>query len=69
MPGAPTRSRRLRRRGAPTGPVTDRSGPARDEDAPTPHGLRALNVTRRAQGSGLADLMMVDLVGDGPAYL
>ncbi len=45
------------------------AGPGRAEDAPTPHELRAINVTRRAQGTGLADLMMADLVGDGPAYL
>ncbi|MBW3084112.1 hypothetical protein KEM60_00295 [Austwickia sp. TVS 96-490-7B] len=45
------------------------AGPARDDDAPTHHELRAINVSPRAQGSGLADLMMRDLVGDDPAYL
>ena len=42
---------------------------ARDEDAPTGREVRALNVLRRAYGTGLADLLMAALAGDGPAYL
>lgn len=45
------------------------AGPARDEDAPTPHELRAINLARRAQGTGLADLMMTELVDQQSAYL
>ncbi|WP_141631149.1 GNAT family N-acetyltransferase [Mobilicoccus pelagius] len=55
----------------PTGEVVALAseGPARDADAPTAHEVRALNVLRSAYGTGLADLLMVDLAGDGPAYL
>lgn len=45
------------------------AGPSRDEDAPTAHEVRALNVLRSAYGTGLADLLMADLAGDGAAYL
>jgi GNAT superfamily N-acetyltransferase len=45
------------------------AGPARDEDAPTPFELYAINVLRRAHGTGLADDLMTHVVGDRPAYL
>jgi ribosomal protein S18 acetylase RimI-like enzyme len=45
------------------------SGPARDDDAPTPLELYAINVLRRAHGTGLADDLMTYVVGDRPAYL
>jgi GNAT superfamily N-acetyltransferase len=45
------------------------SGPSRDEDAPTPWELWAINVHADHHGSGLADLLMERLVGDRPASL
>jgi GNAT superfamily N-acetyltransferase len=56
---------------APSGAVVAvaMSGPSRDEDTPTPRELWALNVLDAHHGSGLADLLMEQLVGDGPATL
>jgi ribosomal protein S18 acetylase RimI-like enzyme len=45
------------------------SGPSRDEGAPTPWELWAINILEAHHGSGLADLLMERLVGDGPAML
>lgn len=45
------------------------SGPGRDEDAPLPLELRAINVLPSAQGSGVSPLLLHALVGDEPAYL
>jgi ribosomal protein S18 acetylase RimI-like enzyme len=45
------------------------SGPSRDDDAPLPWELYAINVLRRAHGTGLADDLMARAVGDRPAYL
>lgn len=44
-------------------------GPARDEDPPTPHQLWALNIVAEHQGTGLAQHLMADVLGEGPAYL
>jgi GNAT superfamily N-acetyltransferase len=56
---------------APSGDVVAvaTSGPSRDEDAPTPWELWAVNVLDAHHGSGLADLLMEQLVGDEPATL
>ena len=45
------------------------AGPSRDEDAPRAWELFAINVLAAAHGSGLADLMMAELVGDRPTSL
>ena len=45
------------------------SGPPRDDDAPAPLELYAINVLRRAHGTGLADDLMARAIGDRPAYL
>lgn len=45
------------------------SGPARDADAPVAFELYAINVLRRAHGTGLADALMEHAVGDRAAYL
>jgi GNAT superfamily N-acetyltransferase len=45
------------------------AGPSRDEDAPTAWELFAINVLAAAHGTGLADLMMAELVGDRPTSL
>ncbi len=45
------------------------AGPSRDEDAPTAWELFAINVLAAAHGTGLADLMMADLVADRPTSL
>jgi ribosomal protein S18 acetylase RimI-like enzyme len=45
------------------------SGPPRDDDAPTPLELYAINVLSRAHGSGLADALLARAIGDEPAYL
>jgi ribosomal protein S18 acetylase RimI-like enzyme len=45
------------------------SGPARDDDAPVPFELYAINVLARAHGTGLADDLMGHVVGDRAAYL
>src|SRR5919107_1557255 len=42
------------------------AGPPRDEDAPAPLELYAINLLRRAHGSGLADELMSRAVGDRP---
>jgi GNAT superfamily N-acetyltransferase len=44
-------------------------GPGRDDDAPVPLELYAINVLRRAHGTGLADDLMAVAVGDRAAYL
>lgn len=44
-------------------------GPARDEDAPHPLELQALNVGREFHGTGLAHALVAQLLGDRPAYL
>jgi ribosomal protein S18 acetylase RimI-like enzyme len=56
---------------APSGDVVAvaMSGPSRDRDAPTPWELWAVNVLDAHHGSGLADLLMEQLVGDEPATL
>jgi len=45
------------------------AGRPRDEDPPAPLELYAINILRRAHGSGLADELMARVVGDRPAYL
>jgi ribosomal protein S18 acetylase RimI-like enzyme len=45
------------------------SGPPRDDDPPAPLELYAINVLRRAHGTGLADELMARAIGDRPAYL
>jgi ribosomal protein S18 acetylase RimI-like enzyme len=45
------------------------AGPPRDADAPVPFELYAINVLRRAHGTGLADELMSRAVGARPAYL
>lgn len=45
------------------------SGPPRDDDAPAPLELYAINVLSRAHGTGLADDLMAHAIGDRPAYL
>jgi len=45
------------------------SGPPRDADAPVPLELYAINVLRRAYGTGLADDLMEHAVGDRASYL
>jgi ribosomal protein S18 acetylase RimI-like enzyme len=45
------------------------SGPPRDDDAPAPVELYAINLLDRAHGTGLADELMAHAIGDGPAYL
>jgi ribosomal protein S18 acetylase RimI-like enzyme len=45
------------------------SGPPRDDDPPTPLELYAINILRRAHGTGLADDLMAHAVGDRVAYL
>jgi ribosomal protein S18 acetylase RimI-like enzyme len=45
------------------------SGPARDEDAPVPLELYAINVLRRAHGTGLADDLLAHAIGNRAAYL
>lgn len=45
------------------------SGPPRDDDAPAPFELYAINVLRRAHGTGLADDLMARTIGDASAYL
>ncbi|MGB3185381.1 MAG: GNAT family N-acetyltransferase [Ornithinimicrobium sp.] len=44
-------------------------GPARDEKAPTSQQLWVLNLLSGHHGTGLADRLMHDVLGDGPAYL
>jgi GNAT superfamily N-acetyltransferase len=45
------------------------SGPGRDPEPPVPQELYAINVLRRAHGTGLADELLARAVGDRPAYL
>ena len=45
------------------------SGPARDDNRPVPLELYAINVLRRAHGTGLADDLMTHAIGDRAAYL
>ncbi len=45
------------------------AGPSRDPDAPVPWELYAINVLASAHRTGLAELMMAELVGDRPASL
>lgn len=45
------------------------SGPGRDDDAPVPLELYAINVLRRAHGTGLAAALLDHAIGDRPAYL
>lgn len=45
------------------------AGPARDDDAPVDLELYAINVLRRAHGTGLADDLMAVTIGDRAAYL
>jgi ribosomal protein S18 acetylase RimI-like enzyme len=45
------------------------AGPGRDDDAPVPLELYAINVLRRAHGTGIADDLMAVAVGDRAAYL
>ena len=45
------------------------AGSARDEDAPTPEELYAINVLRRAHGTGLARALLRQAIGDRAAYL
>ena len=45
------------------------AGPSRDDDAPTPWELWAINVLAAHHGTGIADLLMGHLVGTGPASL
>lgn len=44
-------------------------GPARDEDAPTDTQLWAINVTADHYGTGLAQQLLDQVLGEGPAYL
>jgi len=45
------------------------SGPARDDDAPVPLELYAINVLRRSHGTGVADDLLQHAIGDRAAYL
>jgi ribosomal protein S18 acetylase RimI-like enzyme len=45
------------------------SGPPRDEEPPVDFELYAINVLRRAHGTGLADDLLAVAIGDRPAYL
>jgi len=45
------------------------SGPPRDDDAPVGLELYAINVLRRAHGTGLADDLIAHTIGNEPAYL
>jgi ribosomal protein S18 acetylase RimI-like enzyme len=45
------------------------SGPARDEEAPAPWQLYAINVLARAHGTGVAHALLDTAIGDRAAYL
>lgn len=45
------------------------SGPSRDDDAPTPHELYAINVLARGHGTGVADALLAEAIGDRAASL
>ncbi|MET9022391.1 GNAT family N-acetyltransferase [Actinopolymorpha sp. NPDC004070] len=44
-------------------------GPARDDDPPTPRELQVINVLTAHHGTGLADQLLAEALGDSPAYL
>ncbi|MGI8417193.1 MAG: GNAT family N-acetyltransferase, partial [Nakamurella sp.] len=44
-------------------------GPARDDDAPTPRQLWAINVLATHQGTGVADLLLAETLGDRNGFL
>lgn len=44
-------------------------GPSREADAPAPHQLWTLNVAPEHQGGGLAQRLVDERFGEGPAYL
>ncbi|NLF05794.1 MAG: GNAT family N-acetyltransferase [Actinomycetales bacterium] len=44
-------------------------GPARDDDPPTDTQLWAINVVAEHYGTGVAQLLLDRVLGDGPAYL
>lgn len=45
------------------------AGPSRDDDAPTPDELYAINVLARSHGTGVADGLLVAAIGDRAATL
>ncbi len=45
------------------------AGPSRDDDAPTPYELYAINVLARAHGTGVADLLLAEAIGEAAATL
>ena len=45
------------------------AGPTRDDDAPAPCELYAINLLAAGHGTGLADLLMAELVGDRASSL
>lgn len=45
------------------------AGPSRDEDAPCAIELQALNILPTFHGTGAAQALVVELLGDRPAYL
>lgn len=45
------------------------TGPARDADAPTDRQLWSINVAPEHQGSGVAQRLLDEVLGEGPAYL
>jgi GNAT superfamily N-acetyltransferase len=55
----------------PTGEIVAMAvaGPGRDENAPTAWELWAINVLASEHGTGLADLIMRDVLGERAAYL
>ena len=44
-------------------------GPSRDDDAPTPYELYAINVLARGHGTGVADGLLAETIGDRAAML
>lgn len=44
-------------------------GPGMDEDAPAPRQVWSLNVAPEHQGTGLAQRLLEETLGEGPAYL
>lgn len=53
--------------GEPVGFVM--TGPALDDDPPSPRQVYALNVAPERQGTGLAQRLLAEAFGDGPGYL
>ena len=45
------------------------SGPSRDDDPPTPYELYAINVLVRGHGTGVADALLAETIGDRAAML